>query len=58
MSSRTANPFGVNLLPNQPDAAERIGLIIDTGVPVASFAAAPRPEQVARLDAAGVTSKD
>jgi NAD(P)H-dependent flavin oxidoreductase YrpB (nitropropane dioxygenase family) len=56
VASRTANPFGVNLLPNQPDAAERIDLIIDTGVPVASFAAAPRPEQVARLTDAGVTT--
>jgi NAD(P)H-dependent flavin oxidoreductase YrpB (nitropropane dioxygenase family) len=53
---RTANPFGVNLLPNQPDASERIGLIIDRRVPVASFAAAPRPEQVARLNDAGVTT--
>jgi NAD(P)H-dependent flavin oxidoreductase YrpB (nitropropane dioxygenase family) len=56
VASRTTNPFGVNLLPNQPDAAERIGLIIDKAVPVASFAAAPRAEQVARLNEAGVTT--
>ncbi len=56
VAARTTNPFGVNLLPNQPDAAERIDLIIDEGVPVASFAAAPRPEQVARLNDAGVTT--
>jgi len=53
---RTDNPFGVNLLPNQPDAAERIALIVDEGVRVASFAAAPRPEQVARLSDAGVAT--
>lgn len=53
---RTDNPFGVNLLPGQPDAAERISLIIDRGVPVTSFAAAPRPEQVARLRDAGVAT--
>jgi NAD(P)H-dependent flavin oxidoreductase YrpB (nitropropane dioxygenase family) len=56
VAARTSNPFGVNLLPNQPDAAERISLIIDKGVPVASFAAAPRAEQVARLRGAGVTT--
>ena len=54
--SRTSNPFGVNLLPAVPDAAERIELIISEGVPVASFAAAPRPEQVSRLREAGVTT--
>ena len=53
---RTDNPFGVNLLPNQPDAAERIALIVDEGVRVASFAAAPRPEQVGRLSDAGVAT--
>jgi NAD(P)H-dependent flavin oxidoreductase YrpB (nitropropane dioxygenase family) len=56
VASRTSSPFGVNLLPNQPDASERIDLIIDQRVPVASFAAAPRPEQVARLNDAGVTT--
>lgn len=54
VASRTDSPFGVNLLPNQPDAAERIALIVDKGVKVASFAAAPRPEQVQRLRDAGV----
>lgn len=56
VSSRTDQPFGVNLLPNQPDAAARIGLLIDSGVKVASFAAAPKPEQVARLRDAGVVT--
>lgn len=54
--SRTEHPFGVNLLPTQPDAAERISLIIERGVPVASFAAAPRPDQVDRLRDAGVAT--
>jgi len=53
---RTDKPFGVNLLPNQPDAAERIDLIIREGLRVASFAAAPRPEQVAKLNDAGVVT--
>jgi NAD(P)H-dependent flavin oxidoreductase YrpB (nitropropane dioxygenase family) len=53
---RTTNPFGVNLLPAAPDAADRIALIISEKVPVASFAAAPRPEQVAALRDAGVTT--
>lgn len=56
VESRTDRPFGVNLLPNAPDAAERIAMIIDRQVPVASFAAAPRPEQVQRLRDAGVTT--
>ena len=56
VKERTANPFGVNLLPNQPDATERIALIISEGVSVASFAAAPRREQVAALNDAGVVT--
>jgi NAD(P)H-dependent flavin oxidoreductase YrpB (nitropropane dioxygenase family) len=56
VASRTDRPFGVNLLPNQPDAEDRIGLIIDRGVRVASFAAAPKPDQVKRLNDAGVTT--
>lgn len=53
---RTDRPFGVNLLPSQPDADRRIELIIDERVAVASFAAAPRAEQVARLRDAGVAT--
>ena len=56
VEGRTSNPFGVNLLPSQPDAAERISLIIERGVRVASFAAAPRADQVARLGDAGVAT--
>ena len=54
--SRTDQPFGVNLLPNQPDASQRIDLMVSERVPVASFAAAPRPEQVQRLNDAGVVT--
>ncbi len=54
--SRTDKPFGVNLLPNQPDAAQRLDLIISEKVPVASFAAAPKPDQVAKLNDAGVVT--
>jgi len=50
----TQEPFGVNLLPNAPDADARIAMIIDRSVQVASFAAAPKPEQVQRLRDAGV----
>jgi NAD(P)H-dependent flavin oxidoreductase YrpB (nitropropane dioxygenase family) len=51
----TAAPFGINLRADAPDAAERIELIITEGVRVASFALAPRREQIARLKDAGVT---
>lgn len=56
VKDRTDAAFGVNLLPSQPDAAQRIQLLVDEGVPVASFAAAPRPEQVSRLADAGITT--
>lgn len=52
----TDAPFGVNLLPNAPDANARIAMIIERSVPVASFAAAPKPDQVQRLSDAGVTT--
>jgi NAD(P)H-dependent flavin oxidoreductase YrpB (nitropropane dioxygenase family) len=54
VQSRTARPFGVNLRADAPDAAARVELIIAAGVPVASFAQAPRPELIARLRDAGV----
>jgi NAD(P)H-dependent flavin oxidoreductase YrpB (nitropropane dioxygenase family) len=54
VQERTARPFGVNLRADAPDAAERVALIISAGVPVASFAQAPRPELIARLRDAGV----
>jgi len=52
--SRTDAPFGVNLRTDAADVEERIGVIVDAGVRVASFAQAPRPDMVARLREAGV----
>ncbi len=55
-AGRTAAPFGVNLRADAPDAAERVRLIIAGRVPVASFAQAPKPELIAALRDAGVTT--
>jgi NAD(P)H-dependent flavin oxidoreductase YrpB (nitropropane dioxygenase family) len=52
--ARTDRPFGVNLRTDVADVGERIGLMIDAGVRVASFAQAPRPELVARCHDAGL----
>ncbi|MEX0171123.1 NAD(P)H-dependent flavin oxidoreductase [Streptomyces sp. LMG1-1-1.1] len=54
VKSRTDAPFGVNLRADAGDAAERVGLIVDEGVRVASFALAPSRELIARLKDAGV----
>jgi NAD(P)H-dependent flavin oxidoreductase YrpB (nitropropane dioxygenase family) len=56
VQERTARPFGVNLRADAPDAAERVALIISAGVPVASFAQVPKPDLIARLRDAGVTT--
>ena len=52
--ARTDAPFGVNLRTDATDAEQRIELLVDRGVKVASFAQAPRPEMVRRLKEAGV----
>ncbi|MFF9145755.1 NAD(P)H-dependent flavin oxidoreductase [Streptomyces sp. NPDC014861] len=52
--ARTDAPFGVNLRADAGDAAERVRIIIDEGVKVASFALAPSRELIARLKDAGV----
>ncbi|MDQ0840818.1 nitronate monooxygenase family protein [Streptomyces sp. V1I6] len=52
--SRTDAPFGVNLRADAADAAERVRIIVDEGVKVASFALAPSRELIARLKDAGV----
>ncbi|MFJ5720928.1 NAD(P)H-dependent flavin oxidoreductase [Streptomyces sp. NPDC093149] len=52
--SRTDAPFGVNLRADAGDADERVRIIIDEGVRVASFALAPSQELIARLKDAGV----
>ncbi|MER6535271.1 NAD(P)H-dependent flavin oxidoreductase [Streptomyces sp. 900105755] len=51
---RTDAPFGVNLRADAADAGDRVRLIIDGGVRVASFALAPSPELIAELKEAGV----
>ncbi|HUZ36137.1 MAG TPA: nitronate monooxygenase [Streptosporangiaceae bacterium] len=56
VKARTAAPFGVNLRADAPDARERVEMIIAEGVPVASFALAPKPELIARLRDAGVVT--
>ena len=54
VKSRTEAPFGVNLRVDAGDAAERVRIIVDEGVKVASFALAPSRELIARLKDAGV----
>lgn len=52
----TAEPFGVNLRTDAPDINQRIDALISAGVPIASFAQAPRPEHIARLKQAGIVT--
>ncbi|MFI9306299.1 NAD(P)H-dependent flavin oxidoreductase [Streptomyces triculaminicus] len=52
--SRTDRPFGVNLRADAGDAAERVRILVEEGVRVASFALAPSRELIARLKDAGV----
>ncbi|MFF9071325.1 NAD(P)H-dependent flavin oxidoreductase [Streptomyces sp. NPDC014735] len=54
VKSRTDEPFGVNLRADAGDARERIRIIIDEGVKVASFALAPSKDLIAELKDAGV----
>jgi NAD(P)H-dependent flavin oxidoreductase YrpB (nitropropane dioxygenase family) len=54
VKQRTDKPFGVNIRSDAPDAPARIDLLIEQGVRVASFALAPKQEQIARLKDAGV----
>ena len=50
---RTDRPFGVNLRADAVDASDRVELLIERGVRVASFALAPKQEFIDRLKAAG-----
>ncbi|WP_230196213.1 NAD(P)H-dependent flavin oxidoreductase [Streptomyces coriariae] len=52
--ARTAAPFGVNLRADAADAGDRVRIILDEGVRVASFALAPSPELIAELKEGGV----
>ncbi|GHB27792.1 2-nitropropane dioxygenase [Streptomyces xanthochromogenes] len=54
VTSRTGEPFGVNLRADAADARERVRIIIEEGVRVASFALAPSRELIAELKDAGV----
>jgi NAD(P)H-dependent flavin oxidoreductase YrpB (nitropropane dioxygenase family) len=54
VASRTPNPFGVNLRTDAPDVEERVALLVSSGVKVASFAQAPRPDLVTRLAGEGI----
>ncbi len=52
--SRTDEPFGVNLRADAGDARERVRIVIEEGVRVASFALAPSRDLIAELKDAGV----
>ena len=55
VKSRTNGaPFGVNLRADAGDARERVRIIVEEGVRVASFALAPSRELIAELKDAGV----
>ncbi|MFJ9625119.1 NAD(P)H-dependent flavin oxidoreductase [Streptomyces sp. NPDC101181] len=54
VKSRTDAPFGVNLRADAADAPERVRIIVEEGVRVASFALAPSRELIAELKDAGV----
>ncbi|MDH2389970.1 nitronate monooxygenase [Streptomyces sp. HNM0663] len=54
VAARTDAPFGVNLRADAPDARERVRIIVEEGVRVASFALAPSRELIAELRDAGV----
>ena len=54
VKGRTGQPFGVNLRADAGDAPERVDLLIEHGVRVASFALAPKKELIAKLKDHGV----
>jgi NAD(P)H-dependent flavin oxidoreductase YrpB (nitropropane dioxygenase family) len=54
VKARTDAPFGVNLRADAGDARERVRIIVEEGVRVASFALAPSRELIAGLKEAGV----
>jgi NAD(P)H-dependent flavin oxidoreductase YrpB (nitropropane dioxygenase family) len=56
VKAATDAPFGVNLRADAADAADRVEVIIEEGVRVASFALAPTPDLVSRLKQAGVVT--
>ncbi len=54
VKGRTNQPFGVNLRADAGDAPDRVRLLIEHGVKVASFALAPKRELIAELKDHGV----
>ncbi|WP_372733516.1 NAD(P)H-dependent flavin oxidoreductase [Nocardioides sp.] len=54
VKSRTDQPFGVNLRADAADAGARCDLLIKHGVKVASFALAPKQDQIAKLKDHGI----
>src|SRR5205807_5719611 len=54
VKERTDRPFGVNLRPDQPDVRDRVDLLVQERVRVASFAMAPTRDVVDRLHDGGV----
>lgn len=54
VKSRTDQPFGVNLRADAADAPARCDLLVKHGVKVASFALAPKQEQIQKLKDHGV----
>ncbi|MGW1542820.1 NAD(P)H-dependent flavin oxidoreductase [Streptomyces sp. NPDC002309] len=52
--ARTTAPFGVNLRADARDAADRVQIMIEEGVRVASFALAPSRELITALKESGV----
>ncbi|MFI8833811.1 NAD(P)H-dependent flavin oxidoreductase [Streptomyces afghaniensis] len=52
--ARTDAPFGVNLRADAADAGDRVRILIEEGVRVASFALAPSRELIGELKEAGV----
>ncbi|MBB4715907.1 NAD(P)H-dependent flavin oxidoreductase YrpB (nitropropane dioxygenase family) [Streptomyces luteogriseus] len=54
VKARTGAPFGVNLRGDAADAGDRVRILIEEGVRVASFALAPSRELIGTLKEAGV----
>lgn len=54
IKAATQNPFGVNFRPDQADLPERLDVLIEAGVKVASFTQAPRKDLVSKLKDHGV----
>ena len=54
VKARTDRPFGVNMRADQPDIGQRVDLLAEEGVRVASFAMAPKEQLIRRLRDGGV----